>query len=84
MLGAKILREKISESGKSFFAVRLIMSNAEIILLSEREDNLGTLVAAVPKRRELIGPPLSSVLLGDRNIILSRMLAEKFADSIEF
>jgi hypothetical protein len=48
-------------------------------LLSESEDKLGTLVIAVPKPRDLLGPASSSVLLGDKNAISARMFAEYLA-----
>jgi len=34
---------------------------------------------ALPQAERLLGPPVSSVLLGDRNIIVARMLAERLA-----
>ena len=80
MLHAKITREEIEDSGKVFSAIRLAMNNAEIMLISEEEDKLGTLAVSVPQRNGLIGQPLSSILLGNRNTTLSRMLAERFAE----
>jgi hypothetical protein len=50
-----------------------------LILLSEKEDKLGTLVIAVPKPKDLLGPPSSSVLLGDKNAVTARMFAENLA-----
>ena len=57
----------------------LEMKNAYIFLLSEGEEKLGTLAVSVPQRPGMVGPPLSSVLLGERNSMLSRMLAESLA-----
>lgn len=50
-----------------------------MVMLSEREDKLGTLAIAVPKPKEGVGAVTSSVLLGDKNIISARMFAEYVA-----
>jgi len=50
-----------------------------MIMLSEKEDKLGTLAIAVPKVKDFVGTATSSVLLGDRNIISARMFAEYVA-----
>jgi hypothetical protein len=47
--------------------------------LSEREDKLGTLAVAVPRPKDLLGPPTSSILVGDRYSISARMFAEHVA-----
>ncbi len=47
-----------------------------MIMLSEKEDKLGTLAIAVPKPKDLLGSVTSSVLLGDKNMISARMFAE--------
>ena len=57
--------------------------NSCLILLSESEDKLGTLVIAVPKPRDMLGPPSSSVLLGDRTMISARMFAEYLASRMK-
>jgi hypothetical protein len=36
-------------------------------------------VIAVPKPKDLLGPPSSSVLLGDKNAVTARMFAENLA-----
>ena len=38
-----------------------------MIMLSEKEDKLGTLAIAVPKPKDTVGAATSSVLLGDKN-----------------
>jgi len=76
---AKIVKGEMVELDTNFLAVYMETSNACLILLSEREDKLGTLVIAVPKPRDMLGPPSSSVLLGDRNAISARMFAEYIA-----
>ena len=79
MLRTKIFRETVEEKGTTYLATMLEMKNAYIFLLSEGEEKLGTLAVSVPQRPGMVGPPLSSVLLGERNSMLSRMLAESLA-----
>lgn len=79
MQRVKVIQEEIKQNETSFLALRLETKNANIILLSEGEDNLGTLAVAVPQKEKMLAPPLSSILLGDRNIILARILAENLA-----
>jgi hypothetical protein len=57
--------------------------NSCLVLLSENEDKLGTLAIAVPRPRDLLGPPTSSVLLGDKNAILARIFAEYISSKKE-
>jgi len=79
MQRAKIFQEEIKQNETLFLALRLETKNANLILLSEGEDQLGTLAVAIPQKEKMLGPPLSSVLLGDRNMILTRMMAENLA-----
>ena len=79
MQRVKVIQEEIKQNETSFLALRLETKNANIILLSEGEDNLGTLAIAVPQKEKMLGAPLSSVLLGDRNMITARFLAENLA-----
>jgi hypothetical protein len=76
---AKIVKEEIVEGDASFFAVYVETENANQLFLSEGEDKLGTLAVAIPQQQKLVGPPLSSVLLGDRNMMIARVLAELLA-----
>ncbi|MFZ0965066.1 MAG: hypothetical protein WAN82_00350 [Candidatus Bathyarchaeia archaeon] len=76
---AKIVKDEIIEQNVRFLAVYMETKNACLILLSEKEDKLGTLAIAVPKPRDLIGPASSSILLGDKNAISARMFAEYLA-----
>jgi hypothetical protein len=76
---ARVLKEEIIEQSTTFLAVYVETKNSCLILLSEREDKLGTLAIAVPKPKDVLGPPSSSVLLGDRNSITARMFAEYVA-----
>ena len=76
MSRAKVTKEELVENEKTFFAVYLETKNANQLFLSEGEDKLGTLAVAMPQPENLVGSPLSSVLLGDRNMMISRLLAE--------
>jgi hypothetical protein len=76
---AKVVKEEIVEQDMHFLAVYVETKNACLLLLSEKEDKLGTLAIAVPQPKDLLGPVSSSVLLGDRNAISARMFAENLA-----
>lgn len=76
---ATVVKDEIVEQNVHFLGVYLETRNSCFVLLSENEDKLGTLAIAVPKPQDLLGPPSSSVLLGDRNIISARMFAEHLA-----
>lgn len=76
---ATVVKDEIIEQNVHFLAVYVETKNSCFVLLSEKEDKLGTLAIAVPKPQDLLGPPSSSVLLGDRNIISARMFAEHLA-----
>lgn len=76
---ARVVKEEIFEQNMHFLAVYVEARNACLILLSEKEDKLGTLAIAVPKPKDLLGPVSSSVLLGDKNAISARMFAEYVA-----
>jgi hypothetical protein len=76
---AKVVKDEIFEQNTHFLAVYVEAKNSCLILLSEKEDKLGTLVIAVPKPKDLLGPPSSSVLLGDKNTVTARMFAENLA-----
>jgi hypothetical protein len=76
---AKIVKEELVENDKSFLAIYLETNNSRLLLMSECEDQLGTLAVAIPQPPKLVGPALSSVLLGDRNVMIARALAELLA-----
>jgi len=76
---ARIVKDEIVEEGAHFLSVYVEAKNSCLILLSEHEDKLGTLAIAVPKPKELLGSPSSSVLIGDKNGISARMFAEYVA-----
>jgi hypothetical protein len=76
---ARVTRDEIVEQNTRFLAVFVEAKNSIIVLLSEKEDKLGTLAIAVPRPKDLLGPPSSSVLLGDKNAVLARSFAEYLA-----
>ena len=76
---AKVVKEEIVEQDTRFLAVYVEAINSCLVMLSEREDKLGTLALAVPNPEGLLGPVTSQTLVGDRNAISARMLAEYIA-----
>ncbi len=76
---AKVVKEEILEKDMRFLAVYVEAKNSCMIMLSEKEDKLGTLAIAVPKSKDTVGKATSSVLLGDKNEISARMFAEYVA-----
>ena len=79
MSRAKIIKDEIMEENVKFLVIFIETKNSCIFLLSQNEDRLGTLVAAVPPGKGLIGPSTSSILLGGKNATIARILAEKMA-----
>jgi hypothetical protein len=77
---ARVVKDEIIELDRHFLAVYVEAENSCLVLLSEREDKLGTLAIAVPKPKDLLGSPSSSILVGDRNAISARMFAENLAE----
>jgi len=75
---AKVTKEELLEKDTRFLAVYVESKNSCMIMLSEKEDKLGTLAIAVPKP-DMVGAATSSVLLGDKNVISARMFAEYVA-----
>jgi hypothetical protein len=76
---AKVVKEEMLKQNTRFLAVYVEAKNSCLIMLSEKEDKLGTLAIAVPKPKDLLGPVSSSVLLGDKNAVSARMFAEHVA-----
>jgi hypothetical protein len=83
MSQAKIIREKTKIGDNVYSAMLIEAKNGYIALLSEGQDNIGTLAVSVPQASGMVGPPLSSALLGERNVMLARMLAERLANSLK-
>jgi len=78
----KVIQEIIEKEDISFISTYFEMKNASLIFISEMEGQLGTLAIAIPQTRKIIGPPLSSILLGDRNIMVARLLAERLSQKM--
>lgn len=76
---ARVVKEEIVEQDTRFLAVYVEAKNSCLVMLSEREDKLGTLAIAVPNPQGLVGPVTSQTLLGERSSISARMLAEYIA-----
>ena len=76
---ANVVKEELLQQDTRFLAVYVEAENSIMIMLSEKEDKLGTLAIAVPKPKDTLGTVTSSVLLGDRNVISARMFAEYVA-----
>ncbi len=76
---ARVVKDEIMEQNRHFLVVYVETQNSCLVLLSEREDKLGTLAIAVPKPKDLLGTPSSSILVGDKNAISARMFAEYLA-----
>jgi len=77
---AKVIRKEIKEGEATFSALYVEMKNGCLIFLSEGEDRLGTLAVSIPHRERFLGPPLSSILFGDRNMTVARLIAERLAN----
>ena len=76
---ANVVKEELVEKDNHFLAVYVEAKNSCLVLLSEKEDKLGTLAIAVPNSKDLLGPVSSSILVGDRNMISARLFAEHIA-----
>jgi len=79
-LSHKIFSEDITEKGYNLTATLLKLENSVIAFFDEKGSmKLGTLAVAIPK---LGGQTIiSSVLLGDRNLIITKILAERFSNA---
>ncbi len=76
---ANVIKDELVEKDNHFLAVYVEAKNSCLVLLSEREDKLGTMAIAVPNSKDLLGPVSSSILTGDRNMISARLFAEHVA-----
>jgi hypothetical protein len=76
---ANVVKEEIHQQDTRFLAVYVEAKNSIMIMLSEKEDKLGTMAIAVPKPRDMVGSVTSSVLIGDKHMISARMFAEYVA-----
>jgi len=76
---ARVIKEELFERESRFLALYIEAENSCLILLSEKEDKLGTLAIAVPKHKDTLGRVSSAVILGDRYTVSARMFAEQVA-----
>jgi hypothetical protein len=76
---ANVVKEEIQQQEHRFLAVYVEAKNSIMIMLSEKEDRLGTMAIAVPKPSNMVGTVTSSVLMGDKHVISARMFAEYVA-----
>jgi len=76
---ANVIKEEIRQQDHRFLAVYVEAKNSVMILLSEKEDRLGTMAIAVPKPRDMMGTVTSSILIGEKHVISARMFAEYIA-----
>lgn len=76
---ANVIKEELTGEDTRFLAVYVEAKNSCLILLSEKEDKMGTMAIAVPKTNNPMGLASSSILMGDRNVISARMFAEYVA-----
>jgi hypothetical protein len=75
-----MFKEEITEGEYSFSASIIQLENAIFVVFDERgQTNIGTLAVALPPKRDVREPSISSILIGDRNIILTKLLAESAA-----
>lgn len=76
---AKVTKDEIQQQDTRFLAVYVESKNSCMVMLSEKEDKLGTMAIAIPKAKDAVGTVTSSILLGDKNVISARMFAEYVA-----
>ncbi len=77
----KVYEESLEEEGKKLSGCLIKMENASILLLDETDNiRLGTLAVGMP---EFGGKyHMSSVLLGDRNVMDAKLLAERVSSAM--
>jgi len=74
----RTLSEEIKEGDYNFTITLFEVENAAVVLFNEKGHmRLGTLAVAMPHFKE--GPCISSVLLGERNMIITKVLAERLS-----
>jgi hypothetical protein len=83
MSRSAVFKDEIQEGNVHLVAIYLEIKNGCIVLLSEGEDQLGTLAVAIPPSSQMTTPSLSSVLMGDRNVTIARALAERLAAKVD-
>ncbi len=76
----KIFSEDAEEKGCNVTVTLLMLENSVMVFFDEQGSmKLGTLAVAMPK---LDGQTcISSILMGDRNIVITKILAERFSNA---
>ena len=76
--GIKVVEKSLEVEGVRYRGLLLEFPNACFLFLGEEPLALGTLVLAMPPSRTQIGPT-STAILGHKNVLMARMLAEHLA-----
>ncbi len=75
----RMFKEELIEHGETFSLTVLELKNALLVFFNEgRETRLGTMAVSMPP---INAQCASSILLGDRNTVMTRVFAEKFASA---
>ena len=69
--------KSIKENDKTFYLHTIELENAILSFFFEEKERLGTLAIATPKNLE--SPGSSSIMLGYKNVTITRLLAELLA-----
>jgi hypothetical protein len=78
----KTFRKSIEAEGKKFSVIIFELENAVFSFFFEDDlERVGTIALAIPQTASTLN--VSSILLGDRNIIPARILAEFFASKFK-
>ena len=77
----KVETQKLSEGDLTFYVTFIEIENAVFAFFTTTDSpKLGTLAVAIPQPKG--GFSVSSVLLGERNSILTKILAERLSQSV--
>jgi hypothetical protein len=77
----KVETQKLSEGDITFYLTFIEIENAVFAFYTTTDNpKLGTLAVAIPQPKD--GLSVSSVLLGERNRILTKILAERLSQSV--
>ena len=76
----KVETQKLSEGDRKFSVTLIEIENAVLAFYTATDNpKLGTLAIAIPQPKD--GPPTSSIILGERNSILTKILAERLSQN---
>lgn len=77
----KVETQNLSKGDLTFYLTFIEIENAVFAFYTTTEGpKLGTLAIAIPQPKD--GPSISSVLLGERNSILTKILAERLSQNV--